>query len=138
MKKKGTGVKLWSALSVVTAILLVAVIIGTSYANRYATTINVALGIETTKIIKGEDSGDTEYFKSDFASDDERVKYEEELCARVESEGAALLKNDNQALPLSSGALSVETPPDPVPPYIRSTDPLAKRLTFAPELSGSA
>ena len=104
MKKKGTGVKLWSALSVVTAILLVAVIIGTSYANRYATTINVALGIETTKIIKGEDSGDTEYFKSDFASEDERVKYEEELCARVESEGAALLKNDNQALPLSSGA----------------------------------
>lgn len=104
MKKKGTGVKLWSVLSAVTAILLVAVIIGTSYANRYATTINVALGIETTKIIKGENSGDTEYFKSDFASDEEREKYEAELCAKVESEGAALLKNDNQALPLSSGA----------------------------------
>ncbi len=104
MKKKGTGVKLWSVLSGITAILLVAVIIGTSYANRYTTTINVALGIETTKIIKGENSGDTEYFKSDFASDEERVQYEEELCARVEAEGAALLKNENKALPLSSGA----------------------------------
>ena len=39
-----------------------------------------------------------------FASDEEREAYEAELCAQVEAEGAALLKNDNNALPLASGA----------------------------------
>ena len=84
--------------------LLVALIIGTTIAFQYATTINVALNVSTYKIIKGDSDEDTEYFKSDFASDEERTSYEEELCATVEAEGAALLKNDNQALPLSEGA----------------------------------
>ena len=70
----------------------------------YETTINVATNASTYKIIKGDTTEDTNYFTSDFASDEERESYEEELCATVESEGAALLKNDNSALPLASGA----------------------------------
>ncbi len=42
--------------------------------------------------------------KKGFASDEEREAYEAELCATVEAEGAALLKNENNALPLASGA----------------------------------
>ena len=103
-KKKGTGVRKWGILTGVFAVLLVALIIGTTIAFQYATTINVALNVSTYKIIKGDSDEDTEYFKSDFASDEERTSYEEELCATVEAEGAALLKNDNQALPLSEGA----------------------------------
>ena len=83
---------------------MVALIIGSTIAFRYTTTINVALDVETYKIVKGDSDADTEYFKSDFASDEEREAYEEELCARLEEEGAALLMNDNEALPLSSGA----------------------------------
>lgn len=103
-KKKGTGVRKWGILTGVFAVLLVALIIGTTIAFQYATTINVALNVSTYEIIKGDSDEDTEYFKSDFASDEERAAYEEELCATVEAEGAALLKNDNQALPLSEGA----------------------------------
>ncbi len=103
-KKKGTGVKKWGILTAISAILMVALIVGTSIAFRYTTTINVALDVETYKIVKGDSDADTEYFKSDFASDEERETYEEELCARLEEEGAALLKNDNEALPLASGA----------------------------------
>ena len=73
-------------------------------ANQYATTLNVALNASTYKIIKGNTTEDTEYFKAGFASDEEREAYEAELCATVEAEGAALLKNDNNALPLASGA----------------------------------
>ncbi|MDO4267696.1 MAG: glycoside hydrolase family 3 C-terminal domain-containing protein [Eubacteriales bacterium] len=102
--KKGTGVRKWSILTAVSAVLLIAVIIGTTIAFRYTTTINVALDVSTYKIVKGDAAGDTEYFKSDFASDEEREAYEAELCAAVEAEGAALLKNDNQALPLADGA----------------------------------
>lgn len=104
MSKKKPKVKLWSALTVLTAAATIASFVGGSIASRYTTTINVALGTDTYKIIKGEDAGDTEYFKSDFASDEEREAYEAELCAQVEAEGAALLKNDNKTLPLAKGA----------------------------------
>ena len=77
---------------------------GNIIANQYATTLNVALNASTYKIIHGENTGDTEYFKKGFASDEEREAYEAELCATVEAEGAALLKNENNALPLASGA----------------------------------
>lgn len=103
-KKKGTGIRKWGILTGVFAVLLVALIIGTTIAFQYATTINVALNVSTYKIIKGDSDTDTEYFKSDFSSDEERTSYEEELCATVEAEGAALLKNDNEALPLAEGA----------------------------------
>ena len=104
MKNTKPKVRLWSVLTGLTAILTVAAIVGNIIANQYATTLNVALNASTYKIIHGENTGDTEYFKKGFASDEEREAYEAELCATVEAEGAALLKNENNALPLASGA----------------------------------
>ena len=54
---------------------------GNIIANQYATTLNVALNASTYKIIHGENTGDTEYFKKGFASDEEREAYEPN-CAR--------------------------------------------------------
>ena len=93
MKNTKPKVRLWSVLTGLTAILTVAAIVGNIIANQYATTLNVALNASTYKIIKGETTGDAEYFKKGFASDEEREAYEAELCATVEAEGAALLKN---------------------------------------------
>ena len=105
MKNKKPKVGLWSALTAITAILTIAAIVGNIIANQYATTINVALNASTYKIIHdSSNTEDTEYFKSDFASDAEREAYEAELCAQVEAEGATLLKNQNAALPLAQGA----------------------------------
>lgn len=103
MKQKKPKVALWTTLSVVAAVLLIAVIVGNTIANQYATTINVALNTSTYEVIKGDTDTDTEYFKSDFASEEEQVAYEEELCARIEEEGSVLLTN-NGALPLESDA----------------------------------
>ena len=44
------------------------------------------------------------YYESDFASEEERVARGAELVKQVEGEGAALLTNENQALPLANGA----------------------------------
>lgn len=44
------------------------------------------------------------YFESDFASDEEMIAYGLELCEMVEAEGAVLLLNENNALPLQEGA----------------------------------
>ena len=104
MNPKKPKVHLWSVLTALTAILTIAAIVGNMIANQYATTLNVALNASTYKIIKGDTTEDTEYFKEGFASDEEREAYEAELCATVEAEGAALLKNDNAALPLAGSA----------------------------------
>lgn len=44
------------------------------------------------------------YYESDFASDEEMIAYGLELCELVEAEGAALLMNENDALPLQAGS----------------------------------
>ena len=104
MQKK-PKVTLWSVLTALCAILTVAALVATFVvAPMYETTINVALNADTYRIIRGDSEEDTNYFTSDFASDEEREAYEEELCATVEAEGAALLMNNNSALPLASGA----------------------------------
>ncbi|MBR3367053.1 MAG: glycoside hydrolase family 3 C-terminal domain-containing protein [Lachnospiraceae bacterium] len=100
MKKPKT--MLWRILTILFAILTVAACVGNHFANQYATTINVALNTSFSKI-QGYDP-ESMYFTSDFENEDARWKYERELCAQVEAEGAALLKNDNQALPLAEGA----------------------------------
>lgn len=101
---KKPKVKTWWVLTVLTAALTIGIFVGGSIAGRYATTINVALGTDTYRIIKGDSEQDTEYFKQGFSSDEEREAYEEKLCEAVEAEGASLLKNDNLALPLTKGA----------------------------------
>ena len=104
MQKK-PKVTLWSILTALCAVLTVAALVATFIvAPMYETTVNVALNAATYRIIKGDTDEDTNYFTSDFASNEEREAYEAELCATVEAEGAALLMNNNNALPLASGA----------------------------------
>ena len=101
MNKK-PRVGLWRVLTILCAILCIGSTVGNHFANQYATTINVALGTSFSKI-QGFDEN-VKYFESDFESEDARWEYERELCAQVEAEGAALLKNDNAALPLAGGS----------------------------------
>lgn len=46
-------------------------------------------------------SEEAEYFSSDFASDEERRDYGLEIVRQLEEEGAVLLKNENNCLPLA-------------------------------------
>ena len=92
----------WGILTGVTAVLTIGSIVGNVIANRYATTINVALDTSYSKVVGYDEN--SMYYTSDFENEDARWDYEKELCARLEAEGASLLKNDNNALPLGSGA----------------------------------
>ena len=44
------------------------------------------------------------YFEGDFATPEEMAAYGAELCKLTEAEGAVLLMNENNALPLKAGA----------------------------------
>ena len=102
MKNKQPNLTVRAVLAAVFAVLFIATFVGEYFANQYRTTINVALGTSDTKVV-GYDKSAVD-FPSDFESDDARWEYEKELCATLEAEGATLLKNDNNALPLAGGA----------------------------------
>ena len=102
---KKTGSKLWRVLTSVFCVLLVVMLIGTAVANYFFTSVNAFLLADTYKIVSTGEAGDTNYYPDEWEGyDDWFSYYEEDLCTRVEAEGAVLLKNENGALPLSSGA----------------------------------
>ena len=53
--------------------------------------------------LRNEDKGAI-YYESDFATNEELAAYSRELCQQVEAEGAVLLMNENNALPLKEHA----------------------------------
>jgi beta-glucosidase len=97
-KKKGN---LWVALTVVCAIFLVICIVAIPVTQGFATVINVALKAQTQKIVA--DEGAEIYYWTEYEDEQELVDYEAELCRQIEGEGAALLVNRNNALPLQPG-----------------------------------
>lgn len=97
--------KLWTALSVVLASLLALFIVITDVAIRYSPLINATLGIDPTETIdEGDGTENTNYFPAEYTTEQSVRNYASDVSERVEAEGLTLLKNDNNALPLGSGA----------------------------------
>ena len=111
MKKRNP----WLILTIVLlvfSILLTAAIPVTAY---YETMINAALNAQTQKIIPGEDS--KIFYWTDYESEEDLVNNDMAVCRQVEAEGAALLLNKNNALPLAADAkmsLFSQSAADPV------------------------
>lgn len=101
--------RLWSGLSSLFSFLLVTAVLGTSCMMQYEGTVNNALGIRTSKIVneEGVDAADTVYFESEYG--EMNAENLQKLIADTyaesvleEEEGAVLLKNENDALPITS------------------------------------
>ena len=101
--KKAKISKLKVILTSVTAVLLVIMLVGTYVAYSFSTVINVFFDVTPYEIIEDENGGAGNYFTSSFDSLEEMLDYEVYLCEQVEAEGATLLMNENNALPLSEG-----------------------------------
>ncbi|MCD8308185.1 MAG: glycoside hydrolase family 3 C-terminal domain-containing protein, partial [Clostridia bacterium] len=72
-----------------------------------ASVINSAFGTETSKTVSsdgGDTDEDTDYYPQTYETADDLTAAYEALCRETEEEGIVLLKNDNNALPLSNGA----------------------------------
>ena len=103
-KKKGSGVKKWSILTAVFAILTAVSIIGTNIALSAGQAINIFLKTETYKIVdKGNGKEDTTYFESDFDSVEKLEENGRKVAEQLHAEGSVLLKN-NGVLPLKENA----------------------------------
>ena len=107
-KQKGHQ-KLWTILTGISAVLLVIAIVGTMVANYFEPVVTTLLMASTSKIEVDPTAAsvDTEYFKSDYTYDrsgeEQLVADAEALFRQSVEEGAALLKNENGALPIASG-----------------------------------
>lgn len=84
---------------VISTVLLVFFIVGFVIANAFAPVINLYLKTETQKIVKDEDA--EPLYTSEYDSDDELVEDAQALCEELEGEGATLLLNKDETLPLS-------------------------------------
>ena len=111
MKKKNPWL-IPTIILLVFSILLTAAIPVTAY---YETMINAALNAQTQKIIPGENS--KIFYWTDYESEEDLVNNDMAVCRQVEAEGAALLLNKNNALPLATDAkmsLFSQSAADPV------------------------
>ena len=99
-KRKAIGP--WKILCILC--LMISLVVTPVYAvlHTFDNTVAAFVGGTFWKL-ENEDPG-AQYFTSDFASAEEMVEYGLALCQQVEAEGAALLLNNNNALPLDKGA----------------------------------
>lgn len=88
----------------VLAILLVALIVANCVALQYATIITRSLGHDTVETVNMDTSGASDYFTSDYSSQEELLAHEVAISQQIEAEGAVLLKNDQNALPITEGS----------------------------------
>lgn len=86
------------------AVVLIALTIGNAVALQYQTIITRSLGHATSEIVNFDESGASDYYASDFSSEEELKAHEQELSRQLMAEGMVMLKNDDHALPLASGA----------------------------------
>ena len=104
-EKKKHGTRKWIVTSVISVVLIVAMIVANIMTVAYEGVINLALGTETQRVeADPNDTTDTEYFKSAYGSVDEVRQAGMDIAEQLTQEGAVLLKNDNKTLPIASTA----------------------------------
>ena len=92
----------WKILTWISAPITAILIALAVFSSVFDNSLSIFVG-GTFNNIKNKDENAV-YYKMDFDSQEEMVHYGEELCRQVEAEGAALLMNENDALPLAEGA----------------------------------
>lgn len=93
---------LWRGLSTCTASLLAVSLAAGPLVDSYRTDIDKFLGTKSSMMITENKDGEDLYtYKSDYSSTTELLDSIEDLGRRMSEEGTVLLKNENNALPLT-------------------------------------
>jgi beta-glucosidase len=103
-RPKKPHVVIFSILSVITVLFAVAFgIVIPKIASGFETIINVYTKTDPTTVTPERSDTDYQYYTPTY-SDDERADKEAQVAEEVEAEGATLLRNDGNALPLAAGS----------------------------------
>lgn len=101
-KARGKASRPWKLLTWLSAPLMVILIPITVIVGMFDNTIALFTGAYFWDLVNEDPNAN--YYTSDFATQEERLEKGYALVKQVEGEGAALLLNNNNALPLASGA----------------------------------
>ena len=101
-KTKRKTVTPWKVLTLISGPVAVIMAIATFALSMFDNTLAAFVGGDFHELVNKD--ANAIYYESDFASPEEMVEYGLELCELVEAEGAALLMNENKALPLAKGS----------------------------------
>ena len=101
-KARRKAIRPWKGLTFLSAVIAIIMIPMTVVLSMFDNTVAAFVGGTFWKL-ENEDEN-AKYFESDFATAEEMTEYGLEVCKQVEAEGAALLMNENNALPLEAGA----------------------------------
>lgn len=92
---------------IIDILLIVLLVVGHYYAGRYSQVISTYLGHETSRVEVSGEEVDSEYFKSDFTSQEELVAFGEQVGHNIGRESIVLLKNEEETLPLSDNETNI-------------------------------
>lgn len=92
---------LWRGLTNLTASLLTVSVAAGPVVDSYRTDIDKFLGTKSSAMVTDSTDEDLYTYKSDYSSTTELLDSIEDLGERMSEEGTVLLKNENNALPLS-------------------------------------
>ena len=92
---------LWRGLPTLTASLLTVSVAAGPVVDSYRTDIDKFLGTKSSAMVTDSTDEDLYTYKSDYSSTTELLDSIEDLGERMSEEGTVLLKNENNALPLS-------------------------------------
>lgn len=101
-KARRKTIRPWKGLTFLSAVVAIIMIPLTVVLSMFDNTVAAFVGGSFWKL-ENEDAN-AQYFTSDFETAEEMTDYGLEVCKQVEAEGAALLLNENHALPLDAGA----------------------------------
>lgn len=93
--------RVWRGVTTAMASMLALSVTGVSVVEGYRTDIDKFLGTQSTEFVTENVSEDDYTYKSDYSSTTELLDAIEDLGERMSEEGSVLLKNENNALPLS-------------------------------------
>lgn len=92
---------LWRGLTTLTASLLTVSVAAGPVVDSYRTDIDKFLGTKSSAMVTDSTDEDLYTYKSDYSNTTELLDSIEDLGERMSEEGTVLLKNENNALPLS-------------------------------------
>ena len=92
---------LWRGLTTLTASLLTVSVAAGPVVDSYRTDIDKFLGTKSSAMVTDSTDEDLYTYKSDYSSTTELLDSIEDLGERMSEEGTVLLKNENNALPLT-------------------------------------
>ena len=90
----------WKLPTVISAMLAMILVIAIPVTGYYETMINAALGAETQEIIPGDDA--EIFYWTEYETEEELVANDMDICRQLEAEGAVLLLNKDNTLPLAA------------------------------------